>query len=95
MDAMRVEPVSCVRVSRAHLKRAVQIKKEQEDTVKAIHASFIAIDKKAKRDEAKKKRDAMKCYNMKDMFSVLEEIESNQSIPSIDSIQSMFTSLSV
>jgi hypothetical protein len=90
MDAMKVEPVS-----RAHLKRTVQIKKEQEDTVKALHASFIAIDKKAKREDAKKKREAMKCYNMTDMFSALEEIESNQSILSIDSIQSMFTSLSV
>ena len=71
MDKMRVEPIS-----RVHLKRKVQIKKEQEDAVKAIQASFIAIDKKAKRDNAKAKRDAMKWFKMTDMCSALEEIKS-------------------
>jgi len=74
--------------SRAHLKRTVQIKKEQENMAKALHASFIAIDKKAKREEAKKKRDGMKCYKMKDMFSALEDI------PSI-TVESLFEKMAI
>jgi hypothetical protein len=100
MNKMSVEPIS-----RAHLKRTVQLKREKEMEIKAIEASFIAIDKKAKRNEAKARREAMKCFKMKDMCSALEEINVNpidsmcsaleESIVTPFDVDSMFSALSI